>query len=133
MNRGSWAAKVLVVEDDTVLANLLGRYLANQGAEVEVVNTAEEALEAISREKFDVLVADMVLPGMRGEELAARLRESGAGARVILMTGYPLDRHDPVLQGPDVDRILQKPCDLKQLAEAVRELAGRRCREKREQ
>ncbi|MBI5887378.1 MAG: response regulator [Deltaproteobacteria bacterium] len=79
--------KVLLVDDDSDLRELFTEALRERGYHAEAVRSAEEALERLSREAFDVVACDMVMPGMNGIEMMKRIRRSCQGVLLIMITG----------------------------------------------
>ena len=81
---------VLVVEDDDQVRGLVQTLLSNEGYRLIVARTGTEALRLIDSENCEVqlLLSDMLLPGVSGYELAVKLRERNPRLKVILMTGY---------------------------------------------
>ena len=116
--------RVLLVEDNRDLREVLARYLSHKNIETTACSDAEEARSAAAGKSFDVLLVDMVLPRERGPELVKDLRQAGSRSRVIIMSGYAYDFHDPTLQEIYPDRIILKPCNLSELAEEIRTLAA---------
>jgi PAS domain S-box-containing protein len=118
---------ILVVEDDSAMRDLICDVLETHGYRVLAGPNAAEALELTARERVDLLLTDVVMPGMTGFELSAQLRASGHAAAVIYMSGYTAqvvaDRGTPL--GPD-DLFLRKPFRLDDLlAKVGQALAGR--------
>ncbi|HLF56261.1 MAG TPA: PAS domain S-box protein, partial [Thermoanaerobaculia bacterium] len=116
------ASRVLVVEDVAPLGQMIQRMLATGGGDVRVVETPDQALELASRPGFavDLLLTDLVLPGMDGRELARRLRERLPGLKVIVMSGYSellAEASGPADLGADA--ILSKPFTRGRLEEVV--------------
>lgn len=118
------AVRILAVDDETVLAALLERYLARLGYEVETCSSAAEALERARDRKFLIVVADRTLPDMAGEELLRRLCEAEPELRAILLSGYPFDLSSLPASCRERVRFLQKPFPPEALAALVSELAG---------
>jgi two-component system response regulator ResD len=83
-------ARILVVEDDRTTADLLALYLRHAKYRVDVERTGDAALERITRESFDLLVLDVMLPGVDGVEICRRVRAQG-GPPVILVTARTLE------------------------------------------
>ncbi|MDD3516895.1 MAG: two-component system response regulator OmpR [Chromatiales bacterium] len=88
--------KILVVDDDLRLRDLLERYLDSQGFEVETVADAGAADRALSRARFDLMVLDLMLPGEDGLSILRRLRGRDEPLPIIMLTA----------RGDDVDRIV---------------------------
>ena len=115
---------VLLAEDEEGIRKLVGRFLRKQGLDVIEAAGGEEALRlAEAREApIDLLIADVQLGGLRGDELARRLAERRPGLKVLLVSGYAgeeLERGTPLPEGAE---FLEKPFSLTKLAEKVRSL-----------
>jgi CheY-like chemotaxis protein/anti-sigma regulatory factor (Ser/Thr protein kinase) len=80
-------SRVLIAEDEPALRGLLARVLADAGYEVAAAEDGTKALEDLDRDPFDLLLADVWMPGLTGLELLERVRASGRPLRVVLMTG----------------------------------------------
>ena len=116
-------ANILLVEDEDAVRAFSARVLKNKGFNVTEACDAQEALEILEKESpFDLLLTDMMMPGMDGETLCNIAKERYPFLRVILMSGYSQDfaRH-----GKDEDKnfsFLPKPFSLNQLILKVREV-----------
>ena len=110
--------RILLVEDEATLRMGTARILAEQGYEVLVAGDGVEALEVFERERgaLDVVVTDVAMPRMRGDELAQRLGERSPGMPVIFLSGY--DTNQAALTG----RLLTKPVADDALLRAIREV-----------
>jgi len=80
--------KILVVDDNELLCRMACDILHNEGYHTVAVTSAEEALEAMEREDFDLMVTDFVMPGMNGLELARAIRHKDPRFPVIVMSAY---------------------------------------------
>jgi two-component system, cell cycle sensor histidine kinase and response regulator CckA len=83
--------RVLLVEDEPMLRELARRVLLGAGFDVLMAGSADEALELVEDRpdaSVELLLSDVIMPGMTGGELASRLRERVPGLRVLLMSGY---------------------------------------------
>jgi CheY-like chemotaxis protein len=113
---------ILLAEDQEAVRALAGRFLVALGYTVIAAADGPAALEIARRrmEEIDLVVTDVVMPGMGGSELAARIRALRPGLPVVFLSGYPADvvaRSDLAeLQGP----LVSKPFGRRQLASAVR-------------
>ena len=121
-------SRILVVEDEQHLAEGLRFNLEAEGYQVEVLETGEAALEALSHEPagFDLVVLDVMLPGKDGFEVISELRGAGQFIPTLMLTarGHP----DDVLRGfaAGADDYLTKPFDLSILIARLRGLLRRR-------
>ena len=80
--------KILVVEDEAMMRNLLLKILESEGYRVALASSAQEALEKLEQEKFDLMLSDVKLPGMNGFELLGEVKSRWNDMAVIVMTGY---------------------------------------------
>jgi len=88
-------ARILLIDDDRKLGEMLSDYLAPDRLAVTVCLTGEDGLERLSAERFDLLILDIMLPGISGLDVLRRLR-TGNDLPVIMLTA----------RGDDVDRII---------------------------
>ena len=113
---------ILVVEDDDQVRTVVSKGLPRLGYEVLVTRNAEEALALVEKHpgRIDLLLTDVVMPGLSGPQLADRLTARRPETRVVFMSGYP-EAQDPAL-GFSLDgrSYLQKPFALSELAEKIR-------------
>ena len=88
--------KILVVDDDLRLRDLLKRYLSEQGFSVKAVENAAAMDKALAQEHFELMVLDLMLPGEDGLSICRRLRGSSSELPIIMLTA----------KGDDIDRIV---------------------------
>ena len=113
--------KILLVEDEEPVRRLVTRILEAAGYEVEAVASGAEALKALDQEaRVDLLLTDVLMPGMSGVELADRVTSLRSGLRVLLMSGYAEDVVAPDVKTDPKYRLLSKPFDKKSLLAEVR-------------
>ena len=118
--------KILVVDDDLRLRDLLQRYLSEQGFGVTTVSDAAGMDRMLTRERYDLLVLDLMLPGEDGLSICRRLRTQNAPPAIIMLTA----------KGDDVDRIagldlgaddyLAKPFNPRELVARINAVLRRR-------
>jgi PAS domain S-box-containing protein len=115
-NGGSALGRVLVVEDDTVVAELAAGMLAELGFEATVTHSAKEALERLAGgEKPKLIFSDIVMPGgITGLELARKVRDRFPELPILLTTGY-----SEQVAGSHGFPVLQKPYEMGSLASAL--------------
>ena len=109
------APGLLLVDDETALAELLKKYLERLGYQVDAVTHPEAALELLhaNPSRYALLITDLTLPLMNGEALLEKARECVPHLRAIIASGYP---HQPRAAGVE---FLQKPFLPKILAATV--------------
>jgi DNA-binding NtrC family response regulator len=81
--------RLLVVDDERPLRFLMEKELPRAGCVVATTESGEAALEQLRLEEFDVVLLDLNMPGMGGIEALRRIRDSGAAAEVVVLTGHP--------------------------------------------
>lgn len=119
--------RVLVVDDDEGIRQFAERALTSDGYEVVTAGDGPEALRLVEAQpRFDLFVLDVVMPGMRGDELARRLHDRDPETRVLYFTGYAdqFFATRPMLR--ENEAVLVKPVTVRGFREAVsRRLRGR--------
>ena len=117
--------RILVVEDDEVVADALRQGLTEAGFAVDRVRSAELAQAALAAEQFDLAVIDLGLPGEDGLSLLRRLRKDGGALPVLILTARDglADRVDALDTG--ADDYLVKPFELAEVAARCRALIRR--------
>jgi signal transduction histidine kinase len=119
--------RVLVVDDDLGLREMIATALGMRGAEVVAVGTAEAALA--QRGRFGVVVIDLLLGDMRGDALLAALRQAGLARVGLLMTGAEIP--ESLAPGGTPDAALRKPFELEELFETLGDVLKRGARDRR--
>ncbi|NMB75901.1 MAG: response regulator [Myxococcales bacterium] len=119
---------ILVVEDETPLRNLLSRMLESLGYRVAAAENGGAALLLVEEEKLrpDLLLSDIVMPGMNGWVLAQRLKKTLPALKLVFISGYTEAAISERASLPDDLPFLQKPFDFKQLSVLLREVLARR-------
>jgi len=114
--------EILIVDDEPSLLNLMSAYLTRFGFKVASCPTAEEAWQMVERTpaRYLVVVVDMTLPGMGGEELARKILSAGPETRVLACSGFPFDVR--TLGAEARTRFLMKPFSPEALMDSVEKL-----------
>src|SRR5215468_2592481 len=81
-------ARILVVEDDPEMLALLARHLESEGFSVHTAASVREAVDAVRREEYHVILTDLVMDGDGGMDVLAAAREHRPDTRVLLMTAF---------------------------------------------
>jgi signal transduction histidine kinase len=109
--------RVLLVDDQPEVRNSIGEMLRALGHQVTLAADGNAALTMALRQRLDVVVTDLGMPGMNGIELARRLRTVAPDAAVVLMTGWGLESKDETPE--NVTTVLNKPLTMTRLAQAL--------------
>jgi PAS domain S-box-containing protein len=117
---------VLLCEDEPALAALIERILTRAGYRVLSAGTSEEALRLAAEHEgaIDVLVSDVIMPGLSGPELAQRLSQEHGPVPTLFLSGYTADVLRDRADLPTESAFLEKPFDPPALLEALRALLG---------
>jgi len=117
--------RILLVEDDELLADGIVTSLSLSGFNADVVYCGEHALHALSCEQFDLCVLDIGLPGISGFQVVQKIRESNNAIPVLMLTAR--DQITDKVKGLDkgADDYLLKPFDVEELKARIRALVRR--------
>ncbi len=114
------ATVILMVEDEPAVRGLFAHALRRDGYYVLEASNGQEALDITAKAgRLDLVITDVMMPVMRGPELASKLRQQFPNLRFIFVSGYLVDEE----LGPNAS-MLQKPFVRGQLTQMVLELAG---------
>src|SRR5437870_2584168 len=119
--------KILVAEDDRDIADLIAHYLHKQGWDAHVVGAGDEALAYARRQQVDLVILDLMLPGVSGLEICRALRgDKSTEAVPIIMVTARTDETDRIL-GLDIgaDDYLPEPISPNELVARIRALLRR--------
>jgi len=113
-------SRILIVDDEPVVVEFVERVLEIGGYHLMTATSGEQALDICAKQGMpDLLVTDMKMPRMEGDELASRLRQMEPDIKVLYLTGFAdlLFKNKEVLW--DGEAYLEKPCTINGLLEAV--------------
>lgn len=115
-------ARILLAEDDDSMRAFLKRALGRAGHEVDDVGDGVDALAALISNRYDLLLADIVMPGLDGIELARRAADDDPNLRVVLITGFAAVALRAQDEAPTGAQVLSKPMHLRELVNQVDEI-----------
>ena len=128
-------AHILLAEDDESLRKFLVAALVKAGHAVTDFGDGSDAFECLKDYTFDLLLTDIVMPGMDGIELAKRAVEMNGGLKIMFITGFAAVALHPASDAPKQAKVLSKPFHLREIVAEVdrmiavlRQLASRRSR-----
>lgn len=102
-------SNILVVDDDKSLANTFKLVLQSVGFNVDTAITGLQALYKINRKKYDLVILDINLPDMLGDEVAEKIRETSSEMNIIMITGYSSFKDDLKEEELGIKEVLMKP------------------------
>ena len=116
--------RILIVDDEPAVAAVLSRYCRNEGCEARIAGSAEEAISLTGRESFDLIMLDIVLPGLSGFGAIEVLKRFGDVA-ILMMSGCADEetRKDAVMMG--ALGLIGKPVEFEKLLPILQALPGR--------
>jgi len=113
--------RVLVAEDNPAVREFITRSLASAGHRIVAVGDGQQALDALEKEKFDVLVTDIVMPNVDGIALALKAVRLFPDLRIVMISGYAQERMRAHNLDALVHRIIAKPFSLEEICAAVKD------------
>ena len=122
--------KLLFVDDEKKFLESMTTRLRKRNIEVIAVDDGKEALAAADRERFDVALLDLRMPGMDGEEVLARLKQIDPSLEVVILTGHGSIQSAKELTRMGADEYLLKPCEIDELITAITNAYAKRVRVK---
>ncbi len=112
-------AHILLAEDDESLRKFLSAALAKAGHDVTDFGDGTEAFECLKGFRFDLLLTDIVMPGMDGIELAKRAAEMDTALKIMFITGFAAVALHPSSNAPKQAKVLSKPFHLRDIVNEV--------------
>ena len=110
--------KILVIDDEKAIINLLKELLEMRGHDVDTADDGDEGIQKFDNDSFDLVITDICMPGVDGNSVAKHIRNSDKNyVPVIGMSGTPWAFKDN-----SFDTIFEKPFQLKALINTVEEL-----------
>jgi two-component system NtrC family sensor kinase len=118
---------ILVVDDEQPVSNLLARLIRDLGHQPYIVHSGTEALEAISKRHFDLILSDVKMPGMTGFELHQHIKQQNSvlASRLIFVTGDTMSAATQARIESSGNLSLAKPFSLDKLEAMVQELLAK--------
>lgn len=91
---GNGNQKILIIEDERPLAHALELKLGHSGFDATAVNSGEDAIVALQKDRFDIILLDLILPGMDGFDLLKKIREKDKNTKIVVLSnlGQPEDK-----------------------------------------
>lgn len=117
-------ATILIAEDDKAVREFVSRALSQDGHLVTVVPDGQAALDVLETKKFDMLLADIVMPQLDGIALSLKASRDYPDLRILLMTGYAAERQRAHNLDALIHDVISKPFTLLEICKRVREVVA---------
>jgi CheY-like chemotaxis protein len=121
MDQASGITRILLIDDEQAVLDVTQSMLEWMGYEVTAISSSVEALDLFRRDpkRFDLIITDMVMPYLSGDNLARNIREIRLDMPVILYSGFHESMSDERARALGIKAFVTKPSRMKDLAEAV--------------
>lgn len=113
-------ASILIAEDDKAVREFVSRALRQDGHDIMAVSDGQQALNALGNRRFDMLLADIVMPHVDGIALALKASRDYPDLPVLLMTGYAAERQRAHNLETLIHEVISKPFTLRDICASVR-------------
>jgi two-component system, OmpR family, response regulator ArlR len=121
---GETLMRILIVDDEPAVANVLADAISAQGHGATVVYRGDDALARLGEMRYDAVFLDVLMPGMSGIDVLRRIRATQAELPVIVITGHAQEYEIQEARALGVSGIIEKPFILKHLSTALGSLGG---------
>jgi len=115
-------ARILVVDDEEDVGQLLSDILISEDHEVEVATDGCQGVEMFEKKSFDMVFTDLGMPGMSGWEVAEKIKTINRKVPVALVTGWNIELKDKEMRDKNIDIVIHKPFEVKQVLRSVHEV-----------
>ena len=124
-------ARILIVDDDESIREVLTSILTDEGYIVEAVDTGEKAIKATHEKFYNLALIDIRLPDMEGTKLLTKLKDTVPKMRKIIITGYPTLQNAIEAVNKGADAYIIKPIDMEETLKVIREQLQKQAEEKK--
>lgn len=114
--------KIMLIDDDEWIRDSMRIFFEYEGCDLVTLETAEEALAAIAKQPFDIIIADYKLPGLDGIEFFKRIRKCAGASIRILITAYHSQSVDEMVKTAGIHALIEKPFQPETLEATLSEL-----------
>lgn len=111
----------MIVDDDETLVTLFQMILQEEGYIVETAKTGQQALDVVKKTDFHLVLLDIKLPDIMGDEVASEVKKINDKTRIVLITGYPSFKDCIDALDIGIDEILLKPIGTTELLRVAKE------------
>lgn len=115
--------KILIVDDEPAMLDMLCEVLVEEGYLVSVASNGQDALEIVKKDRFDLVISDINMPGMKGYELLDNIKKISAEIKTALITSYDVHNYIKIAKEYEIGTIITKttPFNTKEIRQVVRD------------
>jgi signal transduction histidine kinase/ActR/RegA family two-component response regulator len=114
-------ARILVIDDDESVRDILSRMLKSKGHQVAVASNGEEGIDRFRSERFDLVFTDLGMPKMSGWEVGKIIKEINASVPITMITGWGMELNREKMGESGIDLVISKPFDFDKVIQLVSE------------
>ena len=116
--------RVLLIDNDEWIRHSLRLFFEGEGCHILAVETAEEGMEIVKKETFDIIISDYRLPGMNGLDFLRLIQKSSPKSRRVLVTTYGTEEGIISAQKTGIQGFIRKPFTSRAFVESLRSILG---------
>jgi DNA-binding NtrC family response regulator len=117
--------KMLLIDDDEWIRDSLSLFFEGEGCRIKALETAEEGLEALKKQSYDIIIVDYRLPGMDGLDFLKRIKDTTPSAMKILITAYGSENVVTDAEQMGIQDLIEKPFTTKTIEASLWRLVGK--------
>ena len=118
---------ILLIDDEPLVCEVLKEILTAEGHTVEIASDGEEGLEKFGANAFDLVITDMSMPGIKGDEVAQAIKQQNFRQPIILMTGFVTESIEAMIRMPNtISLVVSKPVKHSELKKALEYILANR-------
>jgi len=114
-------ARILLIEDEEEVRNVLSTILMNAGHEVDAASDGSQGIEMFGKKEFDLVFTDLGMPGMSGWQVAEKVKNINGRIPVAIITGWNIEINESEMKDKRVDLIIHKPFEINRIIRLVKE------------
>jgi PAS domain S-box-containing protein len=114
-------ARILVIDDEADVRELLRDILSDAGHEVDMAHTGGEGIELFKKQPYDLVLTDLGMPAMSGWEVAGKIRQTNKCVPIALVTGWNVVLDDAAMHSSGINLVVHKPFQVEQVLNLVKE------------
>jgi two-component system cell cycle response regulator CpdR len=112
-------SRILIAEDDTAVREFVRRALEHGGHHVQTAHDGLDALDALGDDDYDLLITDIVMPGLDGIALALKVAKERPDMAILMMTGFAAERQRAHNLDVLIHKVVAKPFSLREICDAA--------------